>query len=72
MAGHKDIEVKVEALTNEVFTKYGKINEKGESGREEYITKEDLQDFLMGILVLSGDADAWDQHKYDKAFLQID
>jgi len=70
----KEIEMKVRNLTKEVFQKYGKSGTDNSSyaNGEDYILKEDLKDFLLTILELSGDAEAWDEHRFEKAYLQID
>lgn len=60
----KEIDFKVALLTREVFDKYSKQDKD-----EPYITKDDLKEFLLSILNLTGDEDAWDEHKYDKAFM---
>ena len=66
------MEQKMNALVKEVFDKYGNeltmVNEQGEA----YIKKENLRDFIKGIMEDSGEAEAWSEQDFEDGYKQFD
>ena len=67
-----EVEKKVRELGEEVFDLYNKdgaaINKEG----NQYITKENLREFIKKIMTDCGEADAWSDDDFEAGYMQFD
>ena len=59
-----EVEKKVRELGDEIFEQY--------SAGKNYIQKEDLKEFIKGIMFDSGEGDAWNDEDFEKGYMQFD
>ena len=67
-----DADARVEELTSEVFCKYCPEDSQVDESGTPYITKDQMKEFIIGIMEACKEMDAWDDEKYDECYNQFD
>ena len=72
MSKEGEVERKVRELGDEIFMKYNpsgtNINDEG----KEWISRENLREFIMNIMTASGEDAAWDEEDFEQGYFQFD
>ena len=72
MSVEGEVEKKVRELGEEVFDKYNPGNQIVNDEGEAYITKEQMQEFIKGIMERSGEIESWSDDEFQTCYLEFD
>ena len=71
MSKEGEVERKVRELGDEVFSTYDPNRNNIQDG-EQFITKDNLRDFIKKIMEAAGEDDAWDEDDFENGYYQFD
>ena len=71
MSAEGEVERKVRELGDEIFMKYNPEHKTNSEGLE-FISKDNLREFIMTIMTAAGEDEAWDEDDFEQGYYQFD